>query len=126
MAAIRSTASRSWSKPKLKLPAFGRLAAAAFAIAILRATAAMGLEPDVFPAGPGRDETFYLCVACHGPELVQQQGLSRERWDETLTFMTQRHGMPALGGAERELIVDYLARTYPPRRRRTNNPFLPQ
>ena len=120
MAAILSTAWRSWSKPRV------RLAATAFAIVSLQATAAMALEPDVFPAGPGRDETFYLCVACHGPELVQQPGLSREHWDETLTFMTQRHGMPAPDATERELIVDYLARTFPPRRRKATSPFLTQ
>ena len=45
-------------------------------------------SPEEFAAGPGRDETFYACTACHNFKLVAQQGLSRERWDETLTFMT--------------------------------------
>ena len=29
--------------------------------------------------------------------------------------MTSRHGMPAIEGADRELILDYLAQHYPPR-----------
>lgn len=65
------------------------------------------------PAGPGRDETFYACTACHNFKLVAQQGMSRQRWNDTLTWMTERQGMPALEGADRELILDYLAAHYP-------------
>lgn len=81
------------------------------------------------PAGPGREETFYNCVACHAFRLVAQQGMSRERWDGTLDWMVERHGMTAIEGAERELILDYLAEHYPPRapaaRGGWRNPFLP-
>jgi hypothetical protein len=42
-------------------------------------------SPEQYPAGPGRDETFYACTACHGFMLVAQQGMSRRQWDETLT-----------------------------------------
>ncbi|WP_375459017.1 hypothetical protein [uncultured Enterovirga sp.] len=65
------------------------------------------------PAGPGREETFGLCAACHAYRLVSNQGMSRERWDETLTWMTQRHNMPELQGADRDLILDYLAKAHP-------------
>src|SRR5688572_14176015 len=51
------------------------------------------------PDGPGRDETFGMCTACHGYKLVSNQGLTRDRWDETLTWMTERHGMPNVQGA---------------------------
>ena len=67
------------------------------------------------PPGPGRDETFGLCTACHGFKLVANQGMGRGAWDDTLTWMTQRHNMPALHGAERALILDYLAAHYPPK-----------
>ena len=67
------------------------------------------------PDGPGRDEAFGLCSACHAYKLVSNQGMSRERWDETLTWMTERHNMPPLEGADRELILDYLAKAHPPR-----------
>ncbi len=67
------------------------------------------------PAGPGRDETFGLCSACHAYRLVANQGLSRERWDDTLDWMSQRHAMPKLEGEERALILDYLVKAHPPR-----------
>jgi hypothetical protein len=72
-------------------------------------------SPEEFPAGPGRDETFYACTACHNFKLVAAQGLSRERWDDSISWMTQRHNMPPLEGAERKVVLDYLAATYPPR-----------
>ena len=83
--------------------------------------------PEDFPAGAGREEAFYACVACHNFKLVAAQGLSRQRWDETLTFMTERHGMPPIEGDDRKLILDYLATTFPERpaeRRGWQNPFL--
>jgi mono/diheme cytochrome c family protein len=80
--------------------------------------------PENFPEGKGRDETFYLCIACHGTALIKQQGMSRERWDQTLTWMTEKHGMPAPDADERKLIVDYLATNFPPRQRGRPNPFL--
>lgn len=67
------------------------------------------------PPGAGREETFGLCAACHAYRLVSIQGLSRDRWDETLTWMTQRHNMPDLQGDDRELILNYLASAHPPR-----------
>ena len=71
--------------------------------------------PEEFPAGPGRDEAFYACVACHNFKLVAAQGLDRERWSGTLDFMTARHNMPALEGEDRKLILDYLATAFPPK-----------
>ena len=85
-------------------------------------------DPSVFPEGPYRDEVFYLCTACHSSRLVRNQALSRERWDATLTWMTERHGMPELRGEERAQVLDYLeahfgptAQGEPPR-----SPFLTQ
>jgi hypothetical protein len=70
---------------------------------------------DDLPAGPGREETFYLCVACHAYRLVSNQGMTREKWDETLTWMRDRHKMTDLHGSDRELILDYLAQHHPPK-----------
>lgn len=67
------------------------------------------------PEGPGREETFGLCSACHAYRIVSNQGMSRERWDETLTWMTQRHNMPPLEGDDRELVLSYLAKAHPPK-----------
>ncbi len=71
--------------------------------------------PDELPAGPGREETFYACTACHNFKLVAAQGLTRPQWDDSLAWMTKRHNMPDIQGQERELILDYLTTHYPPR-----------
>ena len=83
-------------------------------------------SPEEFPAGPGRDETFYSCTACHGFKLVAAQGMNRRQWEETLAVMTAKHGMPNLEGRDRELVLNYLETTYPPRAPTGGwqNPFL--
>ena len=84
-------------------------------------------SPEEFPAGAGRDETFYACTACHGFKLVTQQGMNRRQWDDTLNWMTTKHGMPALEGKDREQVLNYLEATYPPRSQERGgwqNPFL--
>jgi mono/diheme cytochrome c family protein len=82
------------------------------------------------PPGAGRDETFGLCSACHGFRLVSNQGQTRPQWDDTLIWMTERHNMPNVQGAERDLILDYLARHYAPKAPSGaggwKNPFAPQ
>lgn len=86
-------------------------------------------DPDSYPDGPGRDDAFYACAGCHAFRLVANQGLTRERWDETITYMTERHGMPKLEGKDREIILEYLAKTFPPKpdqNRGFRNPFLKQ
>jgi hypothetical protein len=83
--------------------------------------------PEALPEGHGREDTFYRCTACHSTALIRRSRLSRDRWDELMDWMTERHGMPALEGDERRLIVDYLAGAFPPheqRRRGPANPFL--
>jgi cytochrome c len=64
------------------------------------------------PPGPGREEVFYLCAACHSLKLVTQQGLPRDRWDELLVWMIEKQGMPQVDGKERDLVLDYLAAHY--------------
>ena len=83
-------------------------------------------NPDEFAAGPGRDETFYACTACHNFKLVAQQGMSRRQWDETITVMNEKHNMPKLDAKEREVVLNYLETAYPPRvqERGWQNPFL--
>jgi mono/diheme cytochrome c family protein len=116
------------------------LAALAVGTSIMAAPGrAQGREPAFTPKdervedlseGPGRDETFGMCTACHGYRLVSNQGMTRDQWDATLTWMTERHGMPNIQGAERALILDYLATHHPPKApARANgfrNPFAPQ
>lgn len=83
--------------------------------------------PEALPEGHGREDTFYRCTACHSTAVIRRSRLSRDRWDELMDWMTERHGMPPLEGDERRLIVGYLASAFPPqeqRRRGPANPFL--
>jgi hypothetical protein len=83
---------------------------------------------DALPPGPGQEETFYACTACHGTALIKAQGMSRPQWDGTIGYMIERHNMPALPPEDRERIVAYLAQHYLPRAqahgRGWQNPFL--
>lgn len=83
---------------------------------------------ETMPSGKGQEETFYLCAACHGTAIIKAQGMTRERWDSTFQYMVDRHGMADPDKADRDLIVDYLAEHFPPRRRGrgSDNPFLKQ
>jgi mono/diheme cytochrome c family protein len=84
-------------------------------------------SPEEFPAGAGRDETFYACTACHNFKLVAAQGLSRAGWDDSINLMIRRHNMPPLDDKDRAVVLDYLAAAYPPRApagRGWQNPFL--
>lgn len=71
--------------------------------------------PEEFPEGPGRDETFYLCTACHNFKLVAAQGLNRRQWEESFQLMIDKHGMAKIEGEDRVTVIDYLEKTYPPR-----------
>jgi len=73
-------------------------------------------EPEQYPAGEHRDDTFYFCTACHGFKIVAQQGQSRERWSETFDVMVSRHGMVDVQGEQRGQMLDYLATAFPERR----------
>jgi hypothetical protein len=72
-------------------------------------------SPEDYPAGAGRDDTFYACTACHGFKLVAQQGMNRRQWDDSLNLMTAKHGMPKLESKDRETVLNYLEATFPPR-----------
>lgn len=80
---------------------------------------------DTLPGGPGRDETYFGCTACHAFKLVASQGMPRERWDETIQLMIDRHKMNEPAEGDRTLMLDYLEKNYPPRAPRGGwqNPF---
>jgi hypothetical protein len=87
--------------------------------------------PEQFPAGAGRDDTFYACSACHNFKLVAQQGMTRRQWEDSLQWMTDKHGMSPLPDKERTVVLDYLETTFPPRapaggRGGWQNPFAPR
>ena len=83
-------------------------------------------EEAVLADGEGRSEVFGYCTACHNTALIRRSAFTRERWDELMDWMAEKHGMNPLEGEFRDTIVDYLARHYGPRARgpRGGNPFL--
>jgi hypothetical protein len=82
-------------------------------------------NPEDFPAGPGRDDTFYSCTACHGFKLIAQQGMNRRQWEDSINLMVAKHNMPPLDAKTRETVLNYLEATFPPRTQRGwQNPFL--
>jgi len=87
-------------------------------------------NPEEFPAGAGRDDTFYACTACHGFKLVAQQGMNRRQWEDSLQWMTEKHGMPPLPDKERKVVLDYLEATFPQKAPAASggwqNPFAPR
>jgi hypothetical protein len=86
--------------------------------------------PEQFPAGSGRDDTFYACSACHNFKLVAQQGMTRRQWEDSLQWMTDKHGMSPLPDKERKVVLDYLETVFPPRAPAAQggwqNPFAPR
>ena len=97
----------------------GRMAAALALLAALTtgalAQGATAVEetPESLPDFKGRDETFGFCAGCHSFRVVGRQGMDRDRWDATLTFMTEKHNMPAPDLETRKLLLDYLSQAYP-------------
>jgi hypothetical protein len=86
-------------------------------------------NPEDFPAGAGRDDTFYACTACHNFKLVAAQGMGRRQWEDTIDLMVDKHSMPTLPAKDRETVTNYLATTFPQRaapNRGWQNPFLKQ
>ena len=83
-------------------------------------------EETVLAEGEGRSEVFGYCTACHNTALIRRSAFTRDRWDELMDWMAEKHGMNTLEGEFRDTVVDYLARYYGPRARgpRGGNPFL--
>ncbi len=69
--------------------------------------------PESMPDFAGRDETFGYCIGCYSMKVVGRQGMSRARWDETLTWMSEKHAMPAPDADTRKVLLDYLEQAYP-------------
>jgi len=92
---------------------------------------ATAFEPKVeavedLPDGPGRDEAFYGCTACHAFNVVSRQSMDRDRWDGIIQEMVDKHSMAEPSPEDRKLMLDYLASTYPAKAPRSGwtNPFL--
>ena len=89
--------------------------ALAASIAVAQTFTPRDESPEDYPAGAGRDETFYTCTACHGFKLVAAQGMNRRQWDDSINWMMEKHRMPPLEAKERATVLNYLEATFPPR-----------
>lgn len=89
----------------------------------------IGLPPGSAPAGedsqaekkrdfgllvdaPGVEKTHAYCTPCHSEMIIVQQGKTRKRWDDALTWMTEEQGMVDIKDPDRAIILDYLEAHY--------------
>jgi hypothetical protein len=105
---------------------------AALAALLHSPTAGLAQEEtaETLPDFPGREETFGYCIACHSMTVVGRQGMDRARWDETLNWMADKHGMPAPDPEMRKTLLVYLSQACPPKAPAQGggwvNPFAPK
>jgi len=59
--------------------------------------------------GAERDLVIETCTACHSSAIIRQNHMSRERWDETITWMQEKQGLMELSPEMRKRILDYLS-----------------
>ena len=71
-------------------------------------------DPDLgnLPAGPGAEETYYTCVACHSTAIILQQEITDERWDYLWHWMIEEQGMIEPDEETKELILSYLKHNF--------------
>lgn len=60
------------------------------------------------PNGPGAEETYYQCVACHSTDIIKQQRVTDQRWDEVWAWMVAQQGMVEPDADTKTLILTYL------------------
>lgn len=99
-------------KTSLACVALGAAALLASAEASGQASApAAASAPDALPPGPGHDTTKRVCSACHAPEIVTKQRLSKDGWRELVDTMAGRGAQ----GSDQDFaqITDYLAKNFP-------------
>jgi cytochrome c5 len=81
-------------------------------IVVLLAAAAAHAQSNL-PVGRGRDVVKRVCTRCHASDVFASQAHSKREWTDIVHEM-QNAGAKATKSEVRE-IVDYLARTFPPR-----------
>jgi len=52
------------------------------------------------------------CTTCHSAQLITQNRMTAERWNETIKWMQETQNLWELG-SNQEVIVDYLVTNYP-------------
>lgn len=70
--------------------------------------------PDELLPGPDRALVVGHCTACHSASVIRQNHLSRDQWDDTITWMQDTQGLWALSADHRARVLDYLVATQGP------------
>jgi virginiamycin B lyase len=79
----------------------------------LVAIATAGQPPSpALPEGPGKDLVEAVCTACHTLERVVAKRATKAEWQDKVLEMLQED--PDITQQERDQIVEYLAKNFPP------------
>lgn len=78
------------------------------------------------PTGLKADINFELvvtnCTGCHSAKLITQNRASAEGWDNIITWMQETQNLWDLG-ENRQSIIDYLSKNYPPEQQGRRKPL---
>ena len=80
---------------------------------VFLSVAASGQTPPVLPEGPGKDLVEAVCTACHTLERVVAKRATKAEWADKVLEMLQED--PDVTQQERDRIVEYLAKNFPPK-----------
>jgi cytochrome c5 len=83
-----------------------------FPVALAVTTAAQSPPPQL-PEGPGKELVEAVCTACHSLERVVAKRATKAEWQDKVLEMLQED--PDITQQERDQIVDYLAKNFPPK-----------
>jgi hypothetical protein len=78
---------------------------------VFLAVAAQGQSP--LPDGPGKGLVEAVCTACHTLERVVAKRATKAEWQDKVLEMLQED--PDITQKERDQIVEYLAKNFPPK-----------
>jgi competence protein ComEA len=96
------------------LPSMLGLSAALGLLPALASCAFAQSPPEgALPQGPGKELVEAICSVCHSTERIAAKRLTRPQWQDKVLEMLQED--PDVTQAERERIVDYLAKSFPVR-----------
>ncbi len=66
------------------------------------------LHGEDLPPGPNRELVMANCLACHSAKLILQNRMTRQRWDEKISWMQKTQNLWPLSKEVRSKILDYL------------------
>ena len=84
-----------------------------FGLILLSVVTAAGQSPPTLPEGPGKELVEAVCTACHTLERVVAKRATKAEWQDKVLEMLQED--PDVTQKEREQIVEYLAKAFPPK-----------